>query len=81
MDVCALPYSEQFDLICAFDVLEHVEDDRTALVQPRRALKPGGEVLLAVPQHPVLWSAAKDYGYHKRRYLATNWPRNAALRA
>jgi len=68
MDVCAVPYSEQFDLICAFDVLEHVADDNEALRQIHRALKADGGVLLAVPQHPALWSAADDYAHHKRRY-------------
>jgi SAM-dependent methyltransferase len=68
MDVGAVPYSEQFDLICAFDVLEHVVDDNEALRQMRRALKADGGVLLAVPQHPMLWSAADDHGHHKRRY-------------
>src|SRR6188472_3613088 len=37
-----------FDLVCAFDVLEHLEDDHAALGQIRRALTPGGGLLLFV---------------------------------
>jgi SAM-dependent methyltransferase len=68
MDARAIPFSNEFDLLCAFDVLEHIEDDVSALSEIHRALKPGGIALLAVPQHPWLWSWADDYGKHKRRY-------------
>ena len=68
MDGRALPFVNEFDLVCAFDVLEHVDKDEAALAEVRRALKPGGVALLAVPQHPFLWSKADEYGRHKRRY-------------
>ena len=68
VDALRLPYTAEFDLLCAFDVLEHIEDDEGALAEMHRALVPGGGVLLAVPQHPFLWSDTDDYGRHKRRY-------------
>lgn len=68
MDARHIPYEKEFDLVCAFDVLEHIEEDEDALREIIRATKPGGGVLLSVPQHPSLWSAADDYAHHKRRY-------------
>jgi SAM-dependent methyltransferase len=68
MDVCDIPFEDEFDVIAAFDVLEHVEDDRLALSQVCTATRPGGVVILTVPQHPFLWSAIDDHSYHKRRY-------------
>ena len=68
MDARRIPFEEQFDAIGAFDVLEHVERDRKALAECRRALNPGGALLVTVPQHPWLWSSADDYAHHVRRY-------------
>lgn len=68
MDAREIPYDGEFDLIGAFDVLEHIEEDESVLREAGRALKPGGGLLLTVPQHRFLWSAADDYAYHKRRY-------------
>ena len=55
-------------MVGAFDVIEHISEDEEALAQLRRAVRPGGGVLVTVPQHPRLWSPADDYGEHKRRY-------------
>jgi SAM-dependent methyltransferase len=63
-----LPFDGVFDAVGAFDVLEHIDDDELALGQLRKAAKPGGGVLLTVPQHPWLWSAADEFGGHRRRY-------------
>lgn len=68
MDARVIPFEEEFDVVCAFDVLEHIDDDRAALAEIFRAVKPGGGILLSVPQHPWLWSRADDLGCHKRRY-------------
>ena len=68
MDARALPFEGAFDVIGAFDVLEHIEDDARVLAEMHRALRPGGGVLLAVPQHPALWSVQDDIARHVRRY-------------
>jgi hypothetical protein len=49
-------------------VLEHVEEDREALVSIAQRLKPGGRILITVPAHPWMWSAHDEVNHHKRRY-------------
>lgn len=68
MDARSIPFKSEFDAIGAFDVLEHIEDDRLVLRQIWQAVKPGGGVLITVPQHPFLWSSIDDKSFHKRRY-------------
>ncbi len=68
MDARDIPYVEAFDLIGAFDVIEHIEEDELALAQMFKAIKPGGGLMLSVPQHQFLWSVVDDMSYHKRRY-------------
>ncbi len=68
LDARQMPYEEEFDLVGAFDVLEHIDDDAGVLAGLHRALRPGGHLLLTVPQHPSLWSDADDYAHHVRRY-------------
>lgn len=68
MDARRIPFADEFDAIGAFDVLEHVDEDLAVLREMRRAVKPGGGVVLTVPQHPELWSPADDAAHHKRRY-------------
>jgi SAM-dependent methyltransferase len=63
-----VPATHVFDVIGAFDVLEHIEDDQAALREMHRALKPGGGAMIAVPQHPRLWSASDELAHHQRRY-------------
>jgi SAM-dependent methyltransferase len=57
-----------FDVIGAFDVLEHLEDDVGVLKSVYSALRPSGGLILTVPQHPWLWSPADEAAYHVRRY-------------
>ena len=64
----ALPYESEFDVVGAFDLLEHIPDDAAAIAEIVRSVKPGGGVLLTVPQHPRLWSAVDRYSGHQRRY-------------
>jgi SAM-dependent methyltransferase len=68
MDARTIPFVEEFDCIGAFDVLEHIEEDQRVLTQAFEALRPGGILLLTVPQHAWLWSAVDDYACHVRRY-------------
>lgn len=68
LDARAIPYRGEFDVVGAFDVLEHVEEDQLALAGMRDALRPGGGLLITVPQHPRLWSVVDEYSHHVRRY-------------
>jgi SAM-dependent methyltransferase len=68
LDARELPYEQEFEAVGSFDVIEHIPEDELALEGMRRALVPGGTLLLTVPQHPWLWSKLDDYGHHQRRY-------------
>ena len=68
MDARSIPYISEFDFIAAFDVIEHIDDDMTVLHQMMRSLKPGGSVILTVPQHRWLWSEQDEIAHHVRRY-------------
>ena len=68
MDARAIPFVEHFDVIGAFDVLEHIREDEIVLAGIQQALKPGGGLLLTVPQHQRLWSWFDEYSCHIRRY-------------
>lgn len=57
-----------FDLVGLFDVLEHLPDERGALLALSRALAPGGRLVLTVPAHQALWSYADTHAGHYRRY-------------
>jgi len=72
MDARCIPYADEFDLIGAFDVLEHIEEDVAVLDTMHQALRPGGGIIVTVPQHPWLWSVADDHACHVRRYTADN---------
>ena len=58
----------QYDLVGAFDVVEHIEDDRAALKGIARLLKPGGKLVVTVPAHQWMWSAHDVVNHHQRRY-------------
>jgi len=68
MDARHLPFDSEFDVIGAFDTLEHIEEDEQVLAEFFRSCKPGGGIMLTVPQHRFLWSASDEYAFHKRRY-------------
>lgn len=70
MDGRQIPFTDEFDVIGAFDVLEHIEEDEAVLAQIWSALQPGGTLVLTVPQHTWLWSAVDEYACHVRRYSA-----------
>lgn len=57
-----------YDLIGAFDVIEHIEDDAAALASIAAKLKPGGKFVMTVPAHQWMWSAHDVVNHHKRRY-------------
>lgn len=63
-----IPFGQNFDLIGAFDVIEHIEDDVAALKALRDQLKDSGYALFTVPAHQWLWSHHDEINHHKRRY-------------
>lgn len=69
-DIKSLPFSAEFDVIGAFDVLEHIQNDIEALKSINRALTTSGGLILTVPQHPSLWSQTDVSAKHVRRYVA-----------
>lgn len=68
MDARQIPAVGVFDLTGAFDVIEHIADDEGVLRGMRAATQIGGGTIIAVPQHPWLWSHADDVAHHQRRY-------------
>lgn len=65
----SLPYDDNsFDLVTSLDVLEHLDDDRAALAEIRRVLRPAGSALLFVPAFMFLWGVQDDVSNHRRRY-------------
>lgn len=77
MDIKAIPFQEAFDVVGAFDVLEHIDNDERALENIFNAIRPGGGAVFTVPQHMFLWSAWDEMNMHKRRYA----PGELALKA
>ena len=70
-----LPFSEEFDCAGMYDVVEHLDDDRAVFAEVARTLRPGGRLVVTVPQHRFLWSEADVEARHVRRYT------RASLRA
>lgn len=56
------------DVVCAFDVLEHLDDEGGALTEIERVLRPGGVLVLTVPAYQWLWGPHDELAHHKRRY-------------
>lgn len=67
-DARHMPFEKEYDVIGAFDVLEHIDEDEVVLREMHRACKRGGGVMVSVPQHPFLWSQRDEALFHKRRY-------------
>lgn len=70
IDARQIPFVNEFDVVGAFDVLEHIKEDAQVLCQVHNVLRTGGCLLLTVPQHTWLWSPVDDYACHERRYSA-----------
>jgi SAM-dependent methyltransferase len=67
----SLPFADhEFDLVTAFDVIEHIEDDVAALHELRRVTKSTGRLLISVPAFGFLWGDQDVISRHKRRYTA-----------
>lgn len=64
-----LPYGPGgFDAVCAFDVVEHVDDDAGAVKALGNLLDPGGRLVMTVPAYGWMWSHHDVQHHHKRRY-------------
>ncbi len=68
MDARHIPFSREFDVVGAFDLVEHIKEDKLAFEQMFQAVKPGGGILVTVPQHRFLWSVIDEDSHHQRRY-------------
>lgn len=62
------PFDKEFDSICMFDVLEHIEDDDLALQNVHKSLTSDGNIILTVPAHMWLWNRDDAIAGHKTRY-------------
>lgn len=68
-DATRLPFkSASMDLIVAADVIEHIDDDLSALREFERVLRAGGHLMLTVPAFPSLWGPQDIVAHHRRRY-------------
>ena len=67
-DLAELDPEERFDLVCAFEVIEHIEADQDVVADLVGRLEPGGHLLISVPAHPHRFAAADRLVGHLRRY-------------
>jgi SAM-dependent methyltransferase len=64
-----LPFGDEvFDVVAAFDVIEHCDPEDQALAEVFRVLSPGGRFLMSVPAYQWAWSYFDDHNQHYRRY-------------
>ncbi len=65
----ALPFGDaSFDVVGAFDVLEHCEPEAQAVTELSRVLRPGGRLLMSVPAYQWAWTDHDEQAGHYRRY-------------
>jgi SAM-dependent methyltransferase len=65
-----LPFSDgSFDVVCALDILEHLDDDGAAARELARVCKRGGHLVAYVPAYSILWGYNDEYSHHRRRYV------------
>jgi len=67
-DLLRAPFVDEFEVVCMFDVLEHIEDDHLALSNIYTILQKRGHLVLTVPSHMWLWNHDDIIAGHKRRY-------------
>jgi SAM-dependent methyltransferase len=77
--VTSLPFADDyFDLVVCLDVIEHIADERGALTELQRVVRPGGGLLVTVPAYQWLWSEHDEINHHQRRYTRSRLSRAAA---
>lgn len=68
-EIHQLPFEDnRFDLVCALDIIEHVEDDAAAMAELCRVAQPGATILLSMPLFMSCWTSFDDIVGHHRRY-------------
>lgn len=72
LDAVLMSEQDCYDVIGAFDVIEHIERDDLVLRNLARALRVGGSVVITVPQHKWLWSKVDEQACHVRRYVRSD---------
>ncbi|MEJ7928439.1 class I SAM-dependent methyltransferase [Ramlibacter sp. AN1015] len=77
VDLMDLRWDGRWDVAFLLDVIEHLPDDLCALQQARRALRPGGLLLVTVPAFPAFWSYNDELALHLRRYTRADFLRLA----
>jgi SAM-dependent methyltransferase len=78
LDARRIPFREEFDVVAAFDVIEHIDEDEEVLRAMHAACRRGGGVLITVPQHAWLWSRRDEFAGHRRRYARSELLRKVA---
>jgi ubiquinone/menaquinone biosynthesis C-methylase UbiE len=72
--ITELPFEDNtFDVVCAFDVVEHVQEDTQAIKELHRVCKPGGFTFTTVPTFKFMWSEHDEINEHVRRYTMTSY--------
>jgi len=78
-EVTRLPFATAgFDVVAAFDIIEHVADDGRVFAELDRVLAPDGELLLSVPLHQSAWTEFDAFVGHHRRYDPADLERRLA---
>jgi SAM-dependent methyltransferase len=67
-DAGVLPWGTTYDVVCAFEVLEHIDDDLAALRSWLKHLRNGGHVVVSVPEGPERFGPSDVQVGHHRRY-------------
>jgi len=73
------PFEEEFDVVCLFDVLEHLKEEERALTCLKKMLKPEGKIIFTVPAHQWLWNRDDRIAGHERRYTKQHCQEALAL--
>ena len=71
--------SDDYDLVTAFDVVEHTADDRQTLAELLRVTRPDGALLVTVPAYQALWSHHDVVNEHYRRYTSRSLAASATV--
>jgi len=68
LDATDIPFKAAFDVVGAFDVLEHIDQDELVMREVRDTLRPDGLFIVTVPQYQWMWGVLDELVHHKRRY-------------